>query len=119
MMENVSVALEVPLSVYIISPYFGDLSYFEKIFLFRLSDFSYKLYILYISLFGISDHHTKYQEFPSPYLEKEISLFCFSDVSHMYEILCFYMVFEIVHTSYPDTASKQPMQIKSMSNNRI
>ena len=46
------------------------------------------LYILYISLFGISDLPTKIQEFPSlfnhsPYLEKEISLFVFWDVSHV------------------------------------
>ena len=47
------------------------------------------LYILYISLFGISDLPTKIQEFPSlfnhsPYLEKEISLFVFWDVSHVW-----------------------------------
>ena len=46
------------------------------------------LYILYISLFGISDLPTKIQEFPSlfnhsPYLEKEMSLFVFWDVSHV------------------------------------
>ena len=46
------------------------------------------LYTLYISLFGISDLPTKIQEFPSlfnhsPYLEKEISLFVFWDVSHV------------------------------------
>ena len=46
------------------------------------------LYILYISLFGISDLPTKIQELPSlfnhsPYLEKKISLFVFWDVSHV------------------------------------
>ena len=46
------------------------------------------LYILYISLFGITDLPTKIQEFPSlfnhsPYLEKKISLFVFRDVSHV------------------------------------
>ena len=46
------------------------------------------LYILYISLFGISDLPTKIQEVPSlfnhsPYLEKKISLFVFWDVSHV------------------------------------
>ena len=52
------------------------------------------LYILYISLFGISDLPTKIQEFPSlfnysPYLEKKISLFVFWDVSHVCQaILC-------------------------------
>ena len=43
---------------------------------------------LYISLFGISDLPIKFQEIPSlfnhsPYLEKKISLFVFSDVSHV------------------------------------
>ena len=46
------------------------------------------LFILYISLFGISDLPTKIQEFPSlfnhsPYLEKKISLFVFWNVSHV------------------------------------
>ena len=46
------------------------------------------LYILYVSLFGISDLPTKIEEFPSlfnhsPYLEKKISLFVFWDVSHV------------------------------------
>ena len=46
------------------------------------------LYILYISLFGISDLPTKIQEFPSlfnhsPYLGKKISLFVFWGVSHV------------------------------------
>ena len=52
------------------------------------------LYILYISLFGISDLPTKIQEFPSlfnhsPYLEKKISLFVFWDVSHVCMLLIF------------------------------
>ena len=47
------------------------------------------LYILYISLFGFSDLPTKIQIFPSlfnhsPYFEKKISLFVFSDVSHVW-----------------------------------
>ena len=47
------------------------------------------LYILYISLFGISDLPTKTQEFPSlfnhsPYLGKKISLFVFWDISHVW-----------------------------------
>ena len=51
-------------------------------------NFRIYLYILYISLFGISDFSIKFQEFPSlfnhfPYLEKKISLFVFSDVSHV------------------------------------
>ena len=48
------------------------------------------LFILYISLFRISDLPTKIQEFPSlfnhsPYLEKKISLFVFWDVSHVWD----------------------------------
>ena len=61
----------------------------------RISPYEYFqnfLYILYISLFGISDLPTKIQEFPSlfnhsPYLEKKISLFVFWDVSHV----CWYL----------------------------
>ena len=54
----------------------------------RLSPYENFQNFLYISLFGISDLPTKIQEFPplfnhSPYLEKEISLFVFWDVSHV------------------------------------
>ena len=65
------------------------------------------LYILYISLFGISDLPTKLQEFPSlfnhsPYLENKISLFVFWDVSHVWvndSIL--YFVFSLSHQYKP------------------
>ena len=53
-------------------------------------NFKISLYTFYISLFGISDLPTKFQEFPSlfnhsPYLERQISLFVFPDVSHVCE----------------------------------
>ena len=79
--------------IHVISPYFGGSSLYFAYFwenlptkIFRIS-YIY-IHILYISLFRISDLSTKIQEFPSlfnhsPYLEKEISLFVFWDVSHV------------------------------------
>ena len=73
-----------------ISPYFGGISLYFCLFLRKspYENFLNILYILFISLFGISDLPTKIQEFPSlfnhsPYLEKKTSLFVFWDVSHV------------------------------------
>ena len=59
-------------------------------------NFIISLYILYISLFGNPDLPTKIQKFPSlfnhsPYLEKEISLFVFPSVSHVWGFKISYM----------------------------
>ena len=77
-------------SIHVISPYFGGSSLYFAHFLRKspYENFQNFLYILYISLFGISDLPTKNPEFPSlfnhsPYLEKKISLFVFWDVSHV------------------------------------
>ena len=76
--------------IHVISPYFGGSSLFFAHFGENLPiwNFRISLYILYISLFGISDLPTKTLAFPSlinhsPYFETKISLFDFRDVSHV------------------------------------
>ena len=80
-----------------IPPYFRGNSLYFVCFQENLPmiNFRISLYILYISVFGISDLPNKIQNFPSlfnhsPDLEKKISLFVFSDVSHVCsEVLSF------------------------------
>ena len=76
--------------IHVISPYFGGSSLFLAHFGENLPIWNSRifLYILYISLFGISDLPTKALAFPSlfnhsPYFETKISLFDFRDVSHV------------------------------------
>ena len=85
------------LCIHVISPYFGGSSLFFTHFGENLPiwNFRISLYILYISLFGISDLPTKTLAFPSlfnhsPYFETKISLFDFRDVSHVWVyVKCF------------------------------
>ena len=86
-----------------ISPYFRRRSLYLSTFRENLhtKNIRTSLYILHISLFGISDLPTKLQEFPSlfnhsPYLEKKISLFALSDVSHV----CQYYLSRVIKSSY-------------------
>ena len=88
------------LFIHVISPYFGGSSLFFAHFGENLPiwNFRISLYILYISLSGISDLPTKTLAFPSlfnhfSYFETKISLFDFRDVSHVWvyfhNVFCF------------------------------
>ena len=77
--------------IHVISPYFGGSSLFFAHFGENLPIWNLRisLYILYISLLGISYLPNKTLAFPSlfnhsPYFETKISLFDFRDVSHVW-----------------------------------